>query len=675
MTCALGGEAAASMCTSVDWRGSAGELVACGQDGRAHLLQLREARAARAVAVASMLTLRTPLASCRLAYPYGRLGWPTSSRRGLHEPASPTPRSCTPAPTTLLSSGKSHLCCSNACTAADNSLPLLSWDVRAPLAACAFHQKTAHQAGVCAIEVNPHRPFEVATGAAVRRGSGLGRHLTPRRRQLRRPSAPLGCAAAARACVLCGDTVRRRRVACGLAPHGQRGAAGSLHAARLRRHSQCRRGAALRRWCCKRRARLAWLRRGLELPARRPPRRRVLQLLRPLRTCVVPRCCVVSLRFACSGRSDQSASIGKKRDAALTLPCRYSAALSSTPPVPMAPAMHACVHAYAIAPARHAGRGAAVVPSAPARRRRQACLATQASAGSVGAAAAGAKRAFNFSAGPACLPLDVLETAQAEMVDWHGSGMSVLEMSHRGPEFEGIIAKAEKDLRTLMKIPDNYKARARRRGRPNRMHAGVLLCVRAARAARRHARALGAAALLSSRRGARRCGAPWRELKQPPRRLPPRRCFSCRAARPPSLRRCRSTSRPRAPPWTTWSPARGVPSAWAAEAAAAAPVGFRAALLMSARASQGRRGGCQVQQGQHRGHGQARQVHRCGHQEGSKSRARQRVLTGPLHCADIPAQSSWNLTPNAAYVHICANETIGGVEFKVRTPSRLACAL
>ena len=126
----------------------------------------------------------------------------------------------------------------------------------------------------------------------------------------------------------------------------------------------------------------------------------------------------------------------------------------------MALAMHACVHAHAIAPARHAGRGAAVVPSGPSRRRRQACLATQASAGSVGAAAAGAKRAFNFSAGPACLPLDVLQTAQAEMVDWHGSGMSVLEMSHRGPEFEGIIAKAEKDLRALMKIPDNYKARA-----------------------------------------------------------------------------------------------------------------------------------------------------------------------------------------------------------------------
>ena len=58
------------------------------------------------------------------------------------------------------------------------------------------------------------------------------------------------------------------------------------------------------------------------------------------------------------------------------------------------------------------------------------------------------------------MPLDVLEQAQAEMLDWHGSGMSVLEMSHRGPEFESIIAKAEKDLRQLMKVPDNYKARA-----------------------------------------------------------------------------------------------------------------------------------------------------------------------------------------------------------------------
>jgi Aminotransferase class-V len=80
------------------------------------------------------------------------------------------------------------------------------------------------------------------------------------------------------------------------------------------------------------------------------------------------------------------------------------------------------------------------------------------------ASAAGKRKSFNFSAGPAVLPLDVLEIAQAEMLDWHGSGMSVLEMSHRGPEFESIIAKAEKDLRTLMKVPDNYNARAARRG-------------------------------------------------------------------------------------------------------------------------------------------------------------------------------------------------------------------
>ena len=130
-------------------------------------------------------------------------------------------------------------------------------------------------------------------------------------------------------------------------------------------------------------------------------------------------------------------------------------------PASMALVMQACMHASAaVAPARQAGRSAAALPSALPRRRRQPRLATQASASAVGAAATGTKRAFNFSAGPACLPLDVLETAQAELVDWHGSGMSVLEMSHRGPEFECIIAKAEKDLRALMKIPDNYKVRA-----------------------------------------------------------------------------------------------------------------------------------------------------------------------------------------------------------------------
>lgn len=64
---------------------------------------------------------------------------------------------------------------------------------------------------------------------------------------------------------------------------------------------------------------------------------------------------------------------------------------------------------------------------------------------------------YNFSAGPAVLPKPVLEQAQAEMLDWHGSGMSVMEMSHRGKEFTGILAKTEADLRTLLSIPGNYK--------------------------------------------------------------------------------------------------------------------------------------------------------------------------------------------------------------------------
>ncbi len=66
-------------------------------------------------------------------------------------------------------------------------------------------------------------------------------------------------------------------------------------------------------------------------------------------------------------------------------------------------------------------------------------------------------RVFNFSAGPAVLPESVLQRAAAEMLDWHGSGMSVMEMSHRGKEFISIADKAEADLRTLLAIPDNYK--------------------------------------------------------------------------------------------------------------------------------------------------------------------------------------------------------------------------
>jgi phosphoserine aminotransferase len=64
---------------------------------------------------------------------------------------------------------------------------------------------------------------------------------------------------------------------------------------------------------------------------------------------------------------------------------------------------------------------------------------------------------YNFSAGPAVLPKPVLERAKAEMLDWHGSGISVMEMSHRGREFTHILEKTEADLRTLLNIPSNYK--------------------------------------------------------------------------------------------------------------------------------------------------------------------------------------------------------------------------
>ncbi len=66
-------------------------------------------------------------------------------------------------------------------------------------------------------------------------------------------------------------------------------------------------------------------------------------------------------------------------------------------------------------------------------------------------------RVYNFSAGPSMLPLEVLETAAAEMTNYQGSGMSVMEMSHRSPVYQGIIDEAESNLRKLMNIPDNYK--------------------------------------------------------------------------------------------------------------------------------------------------------------------------------------------------------------------------
>ena len=66
-------------------------------------------------------------------------------------------------------------------------------------------------------------------------------------------------------------------------------------------------------------------------------------------------------------------------------------------------------------------------------------------------------RPFNFSAGPAILPEAVLQQAAAEMLDWHGSGMSVMEMSHRGKEFVSIYENAEADFRELMAVPANFK--------------------------------------------------------------------------------------------------------------------------------------------------------------------------------------------------------------------------
>ena len=66
-------------------------------------------------------------------------------------------------------------------------------------------------------------------------------------------------------------------------------------------------------------------------------------------------------------------------------------------------------------------------------------------------------RVYNFSAGPSMLPLEVLERAQKEMLCYGESGMSVMEMSHRTPEFEAILHGAEDALRKLMNIPANYK--------------------------------------------------------------------------------------------------------------------------------------------------------------------------------------------------------------------------
>jgi phosphoserine aminotransferase len=66
-------------------------------------------------------------------------------------------------------------------------------------------------------------------------------------------------------------------------------------------------------------------------------------------------------------------------------------------------------------------------------------------------------RSHNFNAGPAVLPLEVLQQAQAEMLDYKGTGMSIMEMSHRSKEFEAMLTQTQADLRTLLNIPANYK--------------------------------------------------------------------------------------------------------------------------------------------------------------------------------------------------------------------------
>ena len=67
------------------------------------------------------------------------------------------------------------------------------------------------------------------------------------------------------------------------------------------------------------------------------------------------------------------------------------------------------------------------------------------------------ERVFNFSAGPSMMPESVLKKAAEEMLNYDGSGMSVMEMSHRSPVYEKIISDAERLLRQVMEIPDHYK--------------------------------------------------------------------------------------------------------------------------------------------------------------------------------------------------------------------------
>ena len=92
---------------------------------------------------------------------------------------------------------------------------------------------------------------------------------------------------------------------------------------------------------------------------------------------------------------------------------------------------------------------------------RKATVASRPARAGVVVRASATERKYNFSAGPACLPLDVLEECKEDLINYKGTGMSVMEMSHRGKDFMKIAEEAEADLRELVGIPANYKVRPR----------------------------------------------------------------------------------------------------------------------------------------------------------------------------------------------------------------------
>ena len=65
-------------------------------------------------------------------------------------------------------------------------------------------------------------------------------------------------------------------------------------------------------------------------------------------------------------------------------------------------------------------------------------------------------RIFNFNAGPAALPLEVLQEVQTELLDFNNTGMSILEISHRSPAFEKVLAETKQDIKDLLNLPDDY---------------------------------------------------------------------------------------------------------------------------------------------------------------------------------------------------------------------------